>query len=124
LIVDRYGFLFHLYQWADLAFVGGSFKSKVHSVMEPLSYFKPVCVGPFYQNNREAIEFSQIPLSSNPISIVQSIQNTQELTDLLELFSKMSSAEQEKIRNLLQEQMISRQGATKTVFQTISFLLK
>lgn len=57
LILDQVGILAEVYQYGRIAFVGGSFKNKVHSVMEPLAAGLPVLVGPFYQNNREALHF-------------------------------------------------------------------
>ena len=38
IIVDQVGHLFDLYSRCEVAFVGGSFKKKVHSVLEPLSF--------------------------------------------------------------------------------------
>ncbi len=60
LIVDQIGCLFEIYNWGFASFVGGSFKAKVHSVMEPLSWGHLVSVGPYFQNNREAVEFAEI----------------------------------------------------------------
>ncbi|MGH1468192.1 MAG: 3-deoxy-D-manno-octulosonic acid transferase [Bdellovibrionales bacterium] len=57
-IVDTTGKLFDLYAKADIAFVGGSFKKKVHSVIEPLAHGLPVLVGPFIDNNTEAKLYS------------------------------------------------------------------
>lgn len=62
LIVDRTGLLAELYKRADVAFVGGSFRAKVHSVMEPLAAGCPVVLGPYSDNNREAQEFRRLPL--------------------------------------------------------------
>ncbi|MBY0315120.1 MAG: hypothetical protein K2Q26_06350 [Bdellovibrionales bacterium] len=59
LVVDEMGLLAQLYKLANLSFVGGSFKKRVHSVMEPLACGCAVLVGPHYKNNREAIEFQQ-----------------------------------------------------------------
>ncbi len=58
LIIDKVGLLFELYSKADIAFVGGSFKSKVHSVLEPLSWGLPTLVGPKHKNSHEAIRYS------------------------------------------------------------------
>lgn len=55
LLIDQIGYLAALYKHADLAFIGGSYKHQVHSVMEALAAFIPVLVGPFFQNNREAV---------------------------------------------------------------------
>lgn len=62
LVVDRTGLLAELYRRADVAFVGGSFRAKVHSVMEPLAAGCPVVLGPYCENNREAQEFRRLPL--------------------------------------------------------------
>lgn len=56
-IIDKIGFLADAYRFANVAFVGGSFKDKVHSVMEPLCSGLPVITGPFYKNNLEAVKY-------------------------------------------------------------------
>ncbi len=55
-IVDSVGQLAELYAQASLAFVGGSFRAKVHNVLEPAAYAVPVITGPFIQNSLEALE--------------------------------------------------------------------
>ncbi len=60
LIVDKIGILAELYQKGRFAFVGGSFKKTVHSVMEPLAAGCLTWVGPKHRNNREAILFQSI----------------------------------------------------------------
>lgn len=57
LILDQVGILAEIYTWGSMAFVGGSFKKQVHSVMEPLAAGLYTIVGPFHANNREAIDF-------------------------------------------------------------------
>jgi len=54
LIVDRVGLLARLYAASDAAFVGGSFHRRVHNVMEPAAFSKPVLVGPLTDNSSEA----------------------------------------------------------------------
>lgn len=63
LIVDCVGVLADLYRFAQIAFIGGSFKKSVHSVMEALVCGLPVIVGPKHHNNREAIEFQNLKLN-------------------------------------------------------------
>lgn len=60
LILDEIGLLADVYRYSNLAFVGGSFVSKVHSVMEPLCALNPVIVGPYYTNNPEAVQFQKL----------------------------------------------------------------
>jgi 3-deoxy-D-manno-octulosonic-acid transferase len=60
IIVDSIGILLTLYYYADIAFVGGSFKSNVHNVLEAAVYGIPVLFGPKILNSREAIELSKL----------------------------------------------------------------
>lgn len=69
LIIDQIGYLADAYRDADLAFVGGSFREKVHSVMEPLCCGLPVLVGPYYTNNPEAVHYRNrfvFPVADTP----------------------------------------------------------
>lgn len=66
LLVDQVGILAELYLWGDLAFVGGSFRKTVHSVMEALGASCLTYVGPLHTNNREAIEFHSLTFDGRP----------------------------------------------------------
>ncbi len=123
ILVDVYGYLFHLYSWANLTFVGGSFKSKVHSVMEPLSYFKPVCVGPYYLNNREALEFSQILAENAPLTWVSKVENSEDLVALLQKLAKTTSTEKLKMEDELAALILAHQGATFRTYELIKLYL-
>lgn len=81
LIIDRVGILAELYTWADVAFIGGSFKKQVHSVMEALAAGLPVLVGPHHKNNREALYYMKktFPMGT----IVQSFSQSVELANIL-----------------------------------------
>jgi 3-deoxy-D-manno-octulosonic-acid transferase len=58
IIVDSIGVLMALYQYANVAFVGGSFKQGIHNVLEPAVYGVPVMYGPQHENSREAIQLA------------------------------------------------------------------
>ena len=75
LIVDQVGILAEMYMRADFAFVGGSFRKKVHSVMEPLAAGLITVVGPHHLNNREAIEFQTVTTEIGPAVIVAKNQD-------------------------------------------------
>jgi 3-deoxy-D-manno-octulosonic-acid transferase len=60
LLVDQMGILAELYLKGVLAFVGGSYRKTVHSVMEPLAAGCLTFVGPLHHNNREALEFKKL----------------------------------------------------------------
>jgi 3-deoxy-D-manno-octulosonic-acid transferase len=64
LVVDQVGILAELYSHAQFAFVGGSFKKNVHSVMEPLAAGCVTFIGPKHQNNREALDIKKEKMTS------------------------------------------------------------
>ena len=53
-IIDSIGILLTLYYYADIAYVGGSFRQGVHNVLEPAVYGIPVIFGPKNSNSQEA----------------------------------------------------------------------
>jgi 3-deoxy-D-manno-octulosonic-acid transferase len=59
IIVDSIGILLALYQYANVAYVGGSFRQGIHNVLEPAVYGIPVVYGPKHTNSQEAIELSR-----------------------------------------------------------------
>ena len=81
LLVDHVGLLAELYSWGDLAFVGGSFKKQVHSVMEPLAAGLRVLVGPHHLNNREALSFREVLSKGTPL--VLPVSGSQDLLKAL-----------------------------------------
>jgi len=46
LIVDKIGMLAQLYQYANIAFVGGGFSGQLHNILEAAAWGKPVIYGP------------------------------------------------------------------------------
>jgi 3-deoxy-D-manno-octulosonic-acid transferase len=54
IIVDSIGVLSILYNYSDVAFIGGSFKINVHNVLEAAVYGMPVLFGPKIENSQEA----------------------------------------------------------------------
>lgn len=77
LIVDQTGILAELYLKARWAFVGGSFRKTVHSVMEPLAAGCVTFVGPLHTNNREAVAFQEFALTPE-ISMVTCVRTSEE----------------------------------------------
>ena len=56
LIIDSVGKLMHLYQYTDVAYIGGGFGVGIHNILEAATYKKPVIFGPKYQKFNEAKE--------------------------------------------------------------------
>ncbi len=56
LIIDCVGILASIYKYSYITYVGGSFTTGVHNVMEPAIFENPVLFGPKYDNSFEALE--------------------------------------------------------------------
>lgn len=120
LIFDEKGWLAELYQLADLAFIGGSFKRQVHSVMEALGCGVPVLVGPYYKNNREAIEFST--LKHRDISLVKVIDD-RSFAPYLEFYFNLDATLQAEVKKQIKLTFDQHCGGTAKTFQEIQQLL-
>jgi 3-deoxy-D-manno-octulosonic-acid transferase len=60
LIVDEVGHLAEMYVLSAFVFVGGSFVSRIHNVLEPAAYGKPILTGPFIWNSAQALEWNEL----------------------------------------------------------------
>ncbi|HXB11357.1 MAG TPA: glycosyltransferase N-terminal domain-containing protein, partial [Bacteroidia bacterium] len=56
LVVDKIGLLSNLYQYGDIAYIGGGFGIGIHNTQEAAVYGMPVLFGPKYQKFNEAVE--------------------------------------------------------------------
>ncbi len=54
ILIDSIGILLSLYNYADVVFVGGSFKQGIHNILEPAVYGVPIFYGPKIENSYEA----------------------------------------------------------------------
>jgi len=56
IVVDSIGVLLILYAYADIAYIGGSFRQGVHNVLEAAVYGIPVVFGPRHRNSQEPLQ--------------------------------------------------------------------
>ena len=117
LVIDRVGILAELYQWGTAAFVGGSFRGSVHSVMEPLAAGLITFVGPDHQNNTEAVRFQRIALTEfQRLAPVNEIRGGEELALSLDLIHGSSGHFRLEIQNLVK----ANRGASERLVQSIT----
>ncbi len=110
LLVDQVGWLAELYEWGDMAFIGGSFKKTVHSVMEALGAGLKTFVGPKHLNNREAIEFQKV------------LEAVVVVLDAEDLRAKIQTASLTELRDFkprLKAEFAARLGATKKLVGSV-----
>jgi len=56
IIVDTIGILSSLYQYAEVAYIGGGFGKGIHNTLEAATFGLPVVFGPKYQKFHEAVD--------------------------------------------------------------------
>lgn len=122
LIVDQFGILPELYSWSHIAFVGGSFKRQVHSVMEPLTQGCFVLTGSRIKKNREALDFSQKHVGGSQLLAVQPLRTDQEITQALK--SRMSLKNIAELKAEIQKEIQARVGASAKIGQALKPWLK
>lgn len=128
LLVDEVGLLADLYVWGRVAFVGGSFGEKVHSVMEPLASGIPVVIGPQYLNSREALEFSEIKFSVkgeaglNDICLVNRALDSDSMALQLRNILAFNPSLRKDIKTVLQTEIEKRSQVSKKLLMEMSDL--
>ena len=106
-IVDTIGMLALLYKDTDLAYVGGSFDSGVHNVMEPAVFGQPVIFGPKHLNSFEAMELIKVGSAFE-------INNAREMEQLLDRMIGDDEARKESGRKA-SDLILGNLGATEKI---------
>lgn len=82
MIVDTIGMLSKTYRYADIVYVGGGFDKVVHSLVEPLAYYKPIIIGKNITKSEEALTLvnekivNQIRNHTEFVNSVRELENT------------------------------------------------
>lgn len=106
LIIDNVGMLMNVYQYANLAYVGGAFGKGLHNILEPAAFNVPVVFGNKFSKFYEATEFIEAGIGF-------SVNNADEFSAL---FSKLSQEDQsQKVRDFME----ARVGATAKILSEI-----
>ena len=85
LIIDSIGLLSTIYQYGNLAYIGGGFGSGIHNILEAASFGLAVIFGPNYQKFNEAIS-----LINKKGAI--SISNYEELSSAFDIFNSFDKS--------------------------------
>lgn len=107
LIIDSIGLLNKLYQYADLAYIGGGFRTGLHNVFEATAFGVPTVFGPDTSRFPDAAEMAQKGLA---FRIKTQSELSSKLSDLL-------SKDQSQLRSSIKYFMTSRTGATKAILE-------
>ncbi len=112
IIIDSIGILLTLYYYADLAYVGGSFKQGIHNVLEPAVYGIPIIFGPKIDNSQEAKKL--VELSAGFV-----VRNKKQAYRVLRKLT--SNSEQRKnLGRIAGDYVKSNTGATEKILDEIN----
>jgi len=106
LIIDSIGLLSSIYNYGEIAYIGGGFGSGIHNVLEAITFGLPVIFGPNYQKFNEANELIKL-------GTAKSIANFKQLRNAIFYFEKKSL--QEICKNYIEK----KSGATNHILQNI-----
>jgi 3-deoxy-D-manno-octulosonic-acid transferase len=76
LIIDNIGMLSSLYQYGQLAYIGGGFGKGIHNILEAAVFGIPVIFGPNYYKSREAAEMIESGCAF-------AVRSTEELSEVI-----------------------------------------
>ena len=116
LVIDNIGMLSSLYQYGNIAFIGGGFGAGIHNTLEAAAFGLPVIFGPNYNRFKEAHDLIKLKAGF-------SINNEQELrnvTDTLITDKAFYNSAKVNILNYIKEHT----GATQTIIDHITPSLK
>nr|WP_295650564.1 glycosyltransferase N-terminal domain-containing protein [uncultured Mucilaginibacter sp.] len=112
LVIDNIGMLSSLYQYGDMAFIGGGFGIGIHNTLEAAAFGLPMIFGPNYERFKEARDLVNLQLGF-------SIETEVQLTAVVDKMIRHSEYRTEKgvaIRTYVKEHT----GATELIMQAIS----
>lgn len=112
LVIDNIGLLSSLFQYGDIAYIGGGFGTGIHNILEPATFGMPVLFGPKYHDFKEALDLVQLG-AAFPI---------EDFLDFKEIFEKLLSekAYLSKTSKIAEQFITNNKGATSKI---IDFLL-
>jgi 3-deoxy-D-manno-octulosonic-acid transferase len=115
LIIDNIGMLSNLYQYSDVAFVGGGFTNDLHNILEPAAMSNVIVYGNSFAKYPEGEALLKYGGSF-------SVQNAEEFSMRMNFFlNDEGSLNQMKL--LCKQFVLQHKGATNIVFEKVKELL-
>lgn len=112
LIIDCIGILSSIYQYGDLAYIGGGFGVGIHNILEPAVYGMPVVFGPNYRKFREAVEMEKAGGAFH-------IEDGAQLSLLLDSLMAPGSNRLAETSAIAKQFVAANSGATNLIMQSL-----
>lgn len=111
-IIDAIGILTKIYSYADVAYVGGGFKTGLHNILEPATFGIPVIFGKYkYKKFKEA----------NDLIDLGGCETVENKIDFSTIFAKLYSDKKlrDKMGNINKNYIVDNTGATQQIIDYI-----
>jgi 3-deoxy-D-manno-octulosonic-acid transferase len=112
LIIDNIGMLSSLYQYGQIAYIGGGFGVGIHNTLEAAAFGLPVIFGPNYEKFKEAKDLISLQVGF-------SIKDESELKKTFEFLTEDESRYQ-SISMKIKEYVKEHTGATEIIMEYLS----
>ncbi|MGC9354157.1 MAG: 3-deoxy-D-manno-octulosonic acid transferase, partial [Mariniphaga sp.] len=112
LIIDSIGLLSSLYQYGNVAYIGGGFGVGIHNILEAATFGLPVIFGPNYEKFKEAVDLKNLG-GAFPIQNIEQLES--KLNDFLTDNSKLAEASK-VCKNYIEKNVGSTNLIIKKVF--------
>lgn len=109
LIIDSVGKLMNLYQYSEVAFIGGGFGVGIHNILEAACFGTPIIFGPNYSKFKEARDLIYLKGAN-------SISNYAELKEVLDSLFKNKNLLEDK-SNICLKYIDDNIGATEIIMK-------
>ena len=116
LIIDQIGILSGLYQYCNIAYIGGGFGRGIHNILEAATFGKPIIMGPNYHKFKEAVDLIKL---GGAFSVSNENEFKSEFSKLIEddeYYSRASS--------ICQTFIAENKGATDKILKKLSGYVK
>lgn len=117
IIIDSIGKLLRLYGIADIAFIGGGFKSGLHSVLEPAGYGLPIICGPKLEKQVDALNLNEL----GGLFIINDKNNFVDFKNILDTLENSISYNKSSKSNY--EYIMQNEGYSKQIYIYITNII-
>ena len=116
LIIDNIGMLSSLYQYADFAFIGGSFGKGLHNILEAATFGMPIFFGnKAYHKFQEAVDLVNL-------GGAYAVKSTDDLVEMLNDL-RLNEVKKKKTDKVSQNYVLHNIGATEKVMYVVESIL-
>ena len=114
LVIDNIGMLSSLYQYGEIAYIGGAFGAGLHNILEAATFGMPIIFGKGKENSKYQ-EATDLIKNGGAFEVSDSVALKSIVTKLIN-----DAAELKKTSNVSREYVISKTGAAKMIMDFLT----